>query len=309
MIAKIVTGRDFLTVHNYAAGKGHLIACNMAADSYSPDRLGRDMALYATCRRDVTTPMLHVALGLPLQDAVRAREGDFISLTFNFMETMGIDRDRHQWAIYLHFPDHVHLVLNRIDIDGKIWRDSYSHVRAVNACRQAEERFGLTPVTSSPNLEKIKLTRGEAEMEKRTRKPCRKRIVYNAVKRIAPLCSSMDELGAALAEKGISMVITPGRGVSFACGGIAFAGRRISRLCSLRGLQGLIGGAIEAPQEQEGSRAVTDERAPHRTDRPRVDIPRDPGHLEGKATMGPKNPARKGDKARARTVSRGIPMT
>ncbi len=70
MIAKVVIGDDFAAVLRYASRKGPLLSTNIVSPfgSWDVGPLASEMQLYATCRRDVRKPVLHVAIRLPLQD-------------------------------------------------------------------------------------------------------------------------------------------------------------------------------------------------------------------------------------------------
>ncbi len=251
MIAKVVIGDDFAAVLRYASRKGPLLATNIVSPfgSWDVGPLASEMQLYATCRYDVRKPVLHVAIRLPLQDAMRLVDADFLSLAKQFMGRMEIDRNRHQWVVYKHDPDHVHLIVNRIDVDRNAWRNSFAYLRAMCACRELEGLYGLTPVTSALDMTKILLTRGELAMEARTGRACPKRVIYRAVNRGIVQCGSLDDLESMLAAEGISRRVKPGKGVSFAYDGIAFQGRRISRCCSLESIERRIA-EREAPEEE-----------------------------------------------------------
>jgi hypothetical protein len=266
VIAKIVTGDDFAAALHYASRKGPLLATNIVSPYGSSDAgpLAGEMQLYASCRYDVRKPVLHVAVRLPVQDAMRLIDADFLAIARLFMTGMEIDRNRHQYVVYKHDPDHVHLIVNRVDAGRMVWNDRFSHYRAIDACREIEQRCNLTPVTSEPNMTRILLTRGELAMEARTGKPSPKRVIYETVDAVVPRCSSIDDMEALMAEKGISIFVDPGRGVSFVCDGIAFQGRRISRSCTLNNITKRISGRpIEPPGvAQTGSVLAVSPKAP-----------------------------------------------
>jgi hypothetical protein len=235
MIPKLVPGNDFTGALLYASRKGPLLMTNIvpAGGSYSPASLGQDMQLYATGRPDVMRPVLHIALRLPLQDAVRLVDADFLYLTRHFMKKMELYDTRYQYAVYKHDPDHVHLVISRIDISRKVWDDSFSYLRAMKVCRELEIEHNLTPVTSEFNMFSLRLTRVERAMEKRSGRPCPKRIIFDSVNEIILSCRSLDDMKTALSERDITMRVDISRGVSFGHNGFAFAGGRISRSCTL----------------------------------------------------------------------------
>ena len=255
MIAKLVTGDDFAAVLRYASRKGPLLETNIVSPfgSWEAGPLASEMQLYATCRSDVRKPVLHVAIRLPLQDAVRLIDADFLNIAKLFMTGMEINRNRHQWVVYKHDPDHVHLVINRIDIDRKVWNDRFSHYRAMAACREIEDMCGLTPVSSSPNMEKPLLTRKELAMEVRTGKPSPKRVIYDAVSEVVQVCGSLEDMEAVLAGRGISMFVDHGRGVSFVYDDVAFQGRKVSRCCTLGNITRRISGPLKDPVGASGT--------------------------------------------------------
>jgi len=259
MIPKIVPGNDFTGALLYASRKGPLLLTNIVptGGSYSPASLGHDMQFYATGRPDVMRPVLHIALRLPLQDAVRLVDADFLFLARHFMERMELYHARYQYAIYKHDPDHVHLVINRIDINRKVWDDSYSYLRAMKVCRELEVEHNLTPVTSEFNMFGLRLTREEAALEKRTGRPCSKRTIFDSVNEAILSCCSLRDMKAALSERDITMRVDLARGISFGHNGFAFAGGKISRSFTLPCIQERLAANSSPDADRETDNVIT----------------------------------------------------
>jgi len=259
MIPKIVPGNDFTGALLYASRKGPLLMTNVVptGGSYGPASLGQDMQLYATGRPDVMRPVLHIALRLPLQDAVRLVDADFLYLARHFMERMELYHTRYQYAIYKHDPDHVHLVISRVDIKRKVWDDSYSYLRAMKVCRELEVEHNLTPVTSEFNMFGLRLTREEAALEKRTGRPCSKRTIFDSVSEVILSCRSLHDMEAALSERDITMRVDPARGISFGHNGFAFAGGKISRSFALPCIQERLAANSSPDADRETDNVIT----------------------------------------------------
>jgi hypothetical protein len=185
---------------------------------------------------------------------VRLVDADFLFLA-GFYGKMELYHTRYQYAVYKHDPDHVHLVISRIDINRKVWDDSYSYLRAMKVCRELEIEHNLTPVTSEFNMFGLRLTREEAAMEKRTGRPCSKRTIFDSVNEVILSCRSLRDMEAVLSEWDITMRVDLARGVSFGHNGFAFAGGRISRSCTLPCIQEQL--AANSPRMSSGKRTMS----------------------------------------------------
>lgn len=84
---------------------------------------------------------------------------------------------QHQFIMFRHHDaehPHLHILVNRIDYDGKVISDSNDFARTEKILRELEKRFNLTEVISSKQALKRAVTKDELEMMKRTQSPSHK---------------------------------------------------------------------------------------------------------------------------------------
>lgn len=183
MITNVSQGKGFRGVLNYLLSreKAKIIAGNMSGTNVR--ELSTEFGVSRQMRRDIAKPVFHASLSLPSSDQVDDETWFFIA--GSYLRKMGFN-DKHQYVLVRHQDtdhDHVHLVVSRIDLEGKVWRDSLSIRRSHKAARAIEKEFGLTDESPKPGeIGKPKLKRSEVEKALREGEPPVKLIVSEAVK-------------------------------------------------------------------------------------------------------------------------------
>ncbi|WOB45487.1 relaxase/mobilization nuclease domain-containing protein [Thermoleptolyngbya oregonensis NK1-22] len=200
-IAKISRGNGFRGVLDYCfsdrdwqeqkrATEPALIGGNMAGKT--PRELAAEFGIVRRiASQRVKNPVWHVSLSLPHGECLTPEQWrDFAR---EFIARMGdcarqhgetgICPDLNQWclvhhpgspnpngALGTHAHDHVHLVLNRTNLEGKTAKLRNDHLDAQRVLRELEREFGLTPVPNSPVLDPDPEQRRRARRERRERK-------------------------------------------------------------------------------------------------------------------------------------------
>jgi hypothetical protein len=152
MIPKISTGKDFKGCLDYLFDRGRknekiveFVASNCSG--ITEDKILPDILKTLDGKPEIKNPLLHISLSAAAEDGEISRE-EWYKVVELFREKMGLD-DQYAYACVRHREtdhDHVHLAVSRIPAVGRPWRDSYSHRRAIAACRQIEEELGFTVV-------------------------------------------------------------------------------------------------------------------------------------------------------------------
>lgn len=96
---------------------------------------------------NIRKPVLHLVLSLPPGESVS--KSRFVDLSRDAAKAL--DFERHQYVVTLHKDrahPHVHIVANRIGFDRHIMVNQYTIRRINEFCREAEQRYHLTPVRS-----------------------------------------------------------------------------------------------------------------------------------------------------------------
>lgn len=177
MKAKVTRGNGFRGVLDYVLGPGRknkpdrsrVVAGNMAGRDTCD--LAREFGRVRQLRPDIKNPVWHCSLALPIGELTETWD----KIAEKHLRNMGVDVDKHQWLAVRHDDtdhDHVHIILNRIGLDGSIWHGKNDVFLAIESTQQLEKEFGLklTPGLEA-NPDHPKKTRGQAEKEKRTGQP------------------------------------------------------------------------------------------------------------------------------------------
>lgn len=208
MIIKISQGKGFRGVLDYLLSKdrGEIMAgCMTGRDAR---KLATEFGVSRQLRRDIEKPVFHASLSLPPNE--RLDDETWERVVNEYLAKMGFDAKEHQWVAIKHNDtdhDHVHLVVSRISLSGKVWKDSMSIRRSHDAARALEKEFGLTVVNSkSDKFGEPKLKRGEVEKALREKEPPVKLIVSEAVKEAVADKPDIKAFVLRLWERGIKAI-------------------------------------------------------------------------------------------------------
>lgn len=147
-----------------------VVGGNMGRGELDPRQLSKDFAAIRRLRKDIDKAVWHCSLALP--EGERADSAKWDEIARDMMLEMGFDPDLHQYVVVRHQDtkhDHVHLVANRIGMDGSVWLGRKDVFKAIEATQALELKHGLvlTPGLGEP-AEKKRLSKKETEMALRT---------------------------------------------------------------------------------------------------------------------------------------------
>lgn len=97
--------------------------------------------------RNIKNPVMHISLSL---DNERASDEQWQKAADAYLIKMGFDLDKTQYALIRHSDskhDHVHIIANRVQLDGSVISDSNTYKRSHEATRASEIAAGLTVLT------------------------------------------------------------------------------------------------------------------------------------------------------------------
>lgn len=177
MKAKVRRGNGFRGLLDYAFGPGEknkpdrarIAGGNMAGRD--PRELAREFACGRRLRPDIKKPVWHCSLALPAGEATEA----WPAICEQHLQNIGVDVSKHQWLAVRHDDtdhDHVHIILNRIGLDGSVWHGKNDVFLAIESTQQLEKQFRLklTPgLAAEPDHPRK--TRGQDEKARRTEQP------------------------------------------------------------------------------------------------------------------------------------------
>ena len=229
MIAKIVQGCGFKGVINYVLDK------DKARLLYSEGIRTKDKEsiirsfIAQSQMNPVSKPVAHISLNFSAQDKERLTDAAMAGIAVEYMKKMGYDNT--QYIIVGHHDrehPHVHLVINRIDNDGKRISDKNEKRKSTKICMELTKKYRLYIAPDKENVKRHRL-----------KEPDKTRYeIYDAIKVTVPKCRNWKELTEILRKQGIKTDFRYNgntnkiQGIRFEKNGYPFNGSQIDRSCS-----------------------------------------------------------------------------
>lgn len=232
------TGRSFKNRVEYILKDDHNFICsNMASDYNNVSDLTDEFKTVSSFRQDIKKPVFHAFLSLPKNEKLTDEQWQEIAK--DYLKEMNIDIEKHQYICVRHNDtdkEHIHIVANRIGLDGSVWHGQHSAFNTIAACERLEVKHGLT-ITDGLKGQKSDVsapTKAEIEMALRTgEKPAR--LVLQASLQAAmvgkpDLGTFVERLQAVGIEPRFNVASTGNvAGCSFSVGDVAFKGSQLGK--------------------------------------------------------------------------------
>ncbi|EGO4340784.1 relaxase/mobilization nuclease domain-containing protein, partial [Escherichia coli] len=140
------TGRSFKNRVEYILKDDHSFICsNMSADKNNVSDLTDEFKAVSSFRHDIKKPVFHAFISLPKNEHLTDQEWEEIAK--DYLKEMNIDIEKHQYICVRHKDtdkDHIHIVANRVGLDGSVWHGQHSAFNTIAACERLEVKHGLT---------------------------------------------------------------------------------------------------------------------------------------------------------------------
>jgi len=253
LIGKITRGNGFAGVCSYVLGKedARLIGGNMTATT--PRLLAAEFRAFSQLNQRVQQPVEHISLS-PAPEDRELMEEEWEALAQDLLDGLGMSRN--QYILVLHNDTefegkprpHAHVIVNRVNIDGQCADSSFDFRRTEKILRTIEQKYELTPVASSWEVERAGVSTGQMRRFKRESEQGLE--PQESVKRqIQDLCDAamsdkptMSQYLERLKDAGVETRIKETRtgkiqGISYELGGVAFPGNKLGKNYSWFGLQ------------------------------------------------------------------------
>ena len=230
MIAKIVQGRGFRGVVNYVLDKDH--SHLLYADGVrlkDKESIIQSFVVQQKLNPKIAKPVAHISLDFSVQDKSRLTDQFMAGMALEYMEKMGY-RDTQYIIARHHDTDHphIHIVINRIDNNGKRISDQNEKLRNTRVCMELTKKYGLYIASGKENVK-----------EHRLKEPDKTKYeIYHALKSAIPNAKNWKELKSELLQSGITIEFRKNgntdkiQGVRFGKNGYEFNGSKIDRACS-----------------------------------------------------------------------------
>lgn len=231
-------GKSFKNRVLYILKDDHDFICsNMTSDKNNIDELTSEFRSVSEFRNDIKKPVIHAFLSLPKDEHLSSEKWEEIAK--GYLKEMNIDTDKHQYICVRHQDtdkDHIHIVANRVGLDGSIWYGKHDALKTISACERLEVKHNLT-ITQGLKGSKSDVsmpTKAEIEMSLRTgEKPAR--LVLQASLQAAitgkpDLETFVERLQAVGIEPRFNVASTGNvAGCSFSVNGVAFKGSQLGK--------------------------------------------------------------------------------
>ena len=236
MIGKIVQGANFRGVVNYVLNKPD--AEPLGSKGLRNDSLNHIVESFRTqaSLNPIAKPVAHISLDFSVQDKERLTNKMMLQIADEYLNRMGYGNT--QVLIVRHNDrehPHLHLVLNRIDGNGKRISDKNERVRNTKVCRELSNKYGLY---IAPNKDNVK--------RHRLREPDKTKYeIYDAIRECLPKCRNWNDLTTALRKQGIDTEFkrkgstSTIDGVKFSKNGYTFSGSKVDKAFSFSKLNRL----------------------------------------------------------------------
>lgn len=252
---KIKRGKNFAGVVFYALRPAShhktppsVIGGNM--DGSNAGELIAEFNATKALRPDLAKPVWHNSLRLPKNEALT--DAQWSEIADDYMSRMGFS-ETHLRCYVLHDDEdgqHIHIIASRVSVDaGKLYLGRNENLASTRIIQQLERDYNLTrtkgpkasPAAPSPKP-KLKKSRNELMMEKRTGELCPKAIIQNSLNELLGSRQSITGFVQKLLAqriKAIPNIASTGKmnGFSFEYDGIAFKASQLGKGYSWTALQ------------------------------------------------------------------------
>jgi hypothetical protein len=235
-VAKQNTGNGFSGVIGYVLVQKdvpeHLqpkiLECNNVLES-SGDDMAKQMRAIALDNDRVKKPVAHLQVSFHPEEKLSTDQAMLV--IDSLLSDIGVKKEDHQYLVVEHFDkphQHYHVVLNRVDFDGKVLKDNNINLRLNVACDKVEKVQRLRPTPGRTrvfdseqekgyrlvNVEQSKKVLKVKSPKVNTAKADLQVAVKNALANRS--VQTVDQLKAELSKQGFSVELTKdGKGIGF----------------------------------------------------------------------------------------------
>lgn len=226
MMAKIVQGSGFKGVINYVLDKKE--AQYLASKGLRTADKGSMVSSFITQSKlnPIAKPVAHISLDFSVQDKEKLTDSKMIEIAQEYMAKMGYANTQ---VLMVRHHDrehpHLHLVLNRIDFNGKRISDQNERFRSTQVCKELTLKHGLYMSSGKENVKRHRLRDPDAT----------KYQIYDALVKNVPLSASWGELERRLKAEGIEVGFKAKgstsliEGVRFTANDLTFNGSKVDK--------------------------------------------------------------------------------
>ena len=241
MLAKQFKGRNFHGALAYVLSKEGATTIGGNLPKLDIPTLNHEFAQVSQKRPNLKRSVYHCALSLPPEEAL----SDVIwrGVARDYLEAMGFEKS--QFILVRHTDteshQHVHIVANRVGMDGKTVSDSFDHYRAQTVVRAIEESYHLRPVLPSWKSSRKALSLRQLKQEAETGIPSVQRLLQDGITEALQESLSLPDLVDRLEQRHIQTYAFYGlqnqlKGLAYEMDGIVMSGTALGYSYQVGGL-------------------------------------------------------------------------
>ncbi|MEG0900111.1 MAG: relaxase/mobilization nuclease domain-containing protein [Oscillospiraceae bacterium] len=226
MMAKIVQGNNFAAAVNYLFNRKEAAVLTIKGiRDCDKESMIRSFETQAKLN-PIARPVAHISLDFSAQDKEKLTDRKMVEIAFEYIKAMGYDNTQ---LLMVRHSDrehpHVHLILNRIDFEGKRISDRNERIRSTKVCRELTLKHDLYLSSGKENVKRHRLREPDATKYR----------IYDALVKHVPQSRSWAELTKKLKKEGIEVGFkTKGatntiEGVRFTMNDFTYNGSKVDR--------------------------------------------------------------------------------
>lgn len=224
----------------YLTGQRHrIVGGNMSGETVR--ELTAEFAAVRALKPSVKKPVHHAQLSAAPGDHLSALQWEEIGE--QYAQKMGFEDC--PYVVIQHRDkthDHIHIVISRVTLEGRLVSDWQSKMRSEAIMRDIEQQYNLKRVKPSREALRRAPTHGELQMMRKTEKPSVKVVLQERIKAVLESRPTTTQFIERLQEQGINVapnLQSTGRisGISFELNGKAMKGKSLGNGYSWNGLQ------------------------------------------------------------------------
>jgi len=257
MIGKVKVNQSFGAMCRYvlqeqAPEKGAEVLAAHGVRIDSAAHMATDFDAVRAMRPGLGKAVLHVALAFPVEEKEKLTNEVMGRIAQDYLKGLHIDPENTQWAVVRHQDKqhpHLHLVVNRVDLDGQTVSDQFIRSRSVDVCKRLEQEYGLIVADQVGRRQALEIGPTPAQAKATTPKEEQsaewsraRQDIGRALSYTAGQTRSFDELREALRPRGIALELTRRKdgspaGVVFEQDGYRVKGSQVGREYSAGNLE------------------------------------------------------------------------
>lgn len=236
MIAKAIKGKGFrgAVAYDLQKGKSVLLDSNMSAkEKGSVNAFAKEFGAIRALRPQLKKAVCHVSISLHPDENLS--DNDWCKVAQTWLNDMGFTDN--QYLVSRHTDTkhpHIHILVNRIRLDGAVVSDSHDYKRQEAVMRKLEKEFGLMQVKNSREAERSSPKKGELEQAIRRQEPSVHMLLQEYISNALQEPVPFQEFAAKLQENGIEVKLNQAStgtisGISFSMNDVSFKGSKLGK--------------------------------------------------------------------------------